>query len=396
MNAEIRDKIRQFQVDARVREKFLKAVLAADLEDVIRPEKNPGHFGKAFQVRWHGVNLPFPLIFDQDRIHFISLKLDALIMGEGKIIHPLLAYYYLHEYQQKFHSPASVRLKKISKKKTESKSKKKSRSRSYEKISPARRETLKQNRILYNRLKKIKGRLAVSARAKKARTGEELRDIILSEIKGITEKFLVMQSQVRVMEGELGLFRNPDYLHPDLKKKMESLEVSAQERESALTREKERTEALEGELSRLAEQIITGPSSSSVPMNEEMETLRREYNMLSQKYDSIVSKNIELSNRLDRVNKAKDLEDLLNIIRDKINAVLRAGVRQSDDVLLKNVQNEISQLQRTRGYLGRALYDVGMLYLRMNDREKAVPELRAARELGVEDPEINRILNSHP
>jgi hypothetical protein len=33
------------------------------------------------------------------------------------------------------------------------------------------------------------------------------------------------------------------------------------------------------------------------------------------------------------------------------------------------------------------------LYLRLGKKENALIELRAARELGVEDPEVNRIIN---
>ena len=80
-------------------------------------------------------------------------------------------------------------------------------------------------------------------------------------------------------------------------------------------------------------------------------------------------------------------------VRDKINAALRAGVNQADDILLKNLRGEIDQLMRARVYLGRALYDIGLLYLRLGQKHKAITEFRAARELGIEDPETNQMLN---
>ena len=46
-------------------------------------------------------------------------------------------------------------------------------------------------------------------------------------------------------------------------------------------------------------------------------------------------------------------------------------------------------------YLGKALYDLGILYLRTGEKENAVEELRAAKELGIEDPETNKIINPH-
>lgn len=54
-------------------------------------------------------------------------------------------------------------------------------------------------------------------------------------------------------------------------------------------------------------------------------------------------------------------------------------------MLIARLKKEIDQLQRARVYLGRALYDVGILYARINKRDEALTELRAARELGVED-----------
>jgi hypothetical protein len=61
--------------------------------------------------------------------------------------------------------------------------------------------------------------------------------------------------------------------------------------------------------------------------------------------------------------------------------------------MIIKIKQEIEELQRARIYLGKALYDLGLLYLRLGKKENALVELKAARELGVEDPEVNRIIN---
>ncbi|HMW61444.1 MAG TPA: hypothetical protein PKA91_17440, partial [Leptospiraceae bacterium] len=81
--------------------------------------------------------------------------------------------------------------------------------------------------------------------------------------------------------------------------------------------------------------------------------------------------------------------------RDKINSALRAGIHEAPDAILKSLSDEISQLKRARLYLGRALYDIGILYHRKGDRERAKEELRAARELGVRDADVENILKQN-
>ena len=84
---------------------------------------------------------------------------------------------------------------------------------------------------------------------------------------------------------------------------------------------------------------------------------------------------------------------MLDNIRDRVNGIIRSGVLK-EEILLSRIGSEVEQLQRARIYLGRALFDMGMLYLRMGKKEAAFQELRAARELGVEDPEADRFLQS--
>ena len=63
-------------------------------------------------------------------------------------------------------------------------------------------------------------------------------------------------------------------------------------------------------------------------------------------------------------------------------------------MLIVRIRREIEQLQRARIYLGKAVFDLGMLYLRLGRKEDAIAELRAARELGVNDPEANRLIEN--
>jgi len=157
-----------------------------------------------------------------------------------------------------------------------------------------------------------------------------------------------------------------------------------------LLQERSKNELLEKEVQRLTELIIENPTITV--QQEELESLKKEYRLLSEKYDLLVSKNIELRNLLEQQNHVKTLQDALNKVRDRINKILKTG-GLNEEVMIIKIKQEIEELQRARIYLGKALYDLGLLYLRLGKKENALIELRAARELGVEDPEVNRIIN---
>ena len=251
---------------------------------------------------------------------------------------------------------------------------------------------------ILDRLKKIKRKLSVSAALKKAKNEESLLSAVFAEERKLTEKFGDLTKKVEAAQIQLSYFKNPDFMHRHHQKKMEQLEMDIEEYASLIRHESSRADLLEREVERLTEQIIAIPFGGGRDEREELDSIRKEYSILSQKYDMLVSKNIDLSNRLERESSTKSLESLLDSVRNKINAILRSGVsgtKEGDTTILHGLKSEVAQLKRSRLYLGKALYDLGILYLRTGEKENAVEELRAAKELGIEDPETNKIINPH-
>ncbi len=223
---------------------------------------------------------------------------------------------------------------------------------------------------------------------------EQLQLEMARQLNDLSARLVVEERDRSMLLLELERYRNPDFLHPEHRALIERQQKELEDLTKEYRRERKRGDLLESEVHRLTEQIIEGPSPSV--RNEqlhELESLRRDYQLLSQKYDMLVSKNIELSNRLESHSHVKHLEQALDKIRDRVNAVIRSEGLTSE-MLVVRIRREVEQLQRARTYLGKALFDLGMLYLRLGRKEDALTELRAARELGIDDPEANRLLQN--
>ncbi len=395
MTAAQRKKIEEFKKERSLQNNFRQVVLNLSLEALLWPEKYTDSFPPEFLLKSGSRSLPYPLLDSELKVGYVEEKIRSIVKGEEST-HPGLVYYYLTLFEKEYAPrPAAKSRSVASKKKSSAKKGAASKKRALSDKEKKVLEEEKQKAAILRRIQKMKRSLPVSAEVKKIRTEGELLSLLLKDLHFIYRDYGQVRDAMESLESDLNLYRDPGYLHPDQKKSMKELLSENADLKTALRRETLRSDALEAEVSRLAEQIISAPIFQEKSRNEEIETLRREHNLLASKYDALVSKNIELVNRIHKMDTARSLEDILDNVRDRINSVLRSGVEKGEDVLLKNIQGEISQVQRARIYLGRALYDVGLLFLRIGDKRSAVTEFRAARELGIEDPEINRIINSY-
>lgn len=371
MQAALKKKVDLFLRDQEARTRFLESASGVSLKSLIWPERSPADFPREWRTGTGKSQQVFPLLDPGFQIECLGARIDAMIAGgpgaagDDLYVHPALAFYYLSRYQARFEPGKGRKDTKVEKEK----------------------------KVFYNKVQKLKRMLSVPTRLSRARTEEEMLERVLEVFDAGARERREDLEQLSALEAEVANYRNPEYLHPEQKKQLENLVVGNAELELALKRERARNETLEKEVDRLAEQIISTPVVPEEVYDQETETLRREYALLSQKFDALVSKNIELSNQVQKFNSVKTLSQILDIIRDKINGVLRAGVHEKDDILLGRIKDEIEQLQRARTYLGRALFDVGLLFLRTGEKDRARAEFRAARELGVEDPEIDQIIN---
>ena len=353
MSPAIQKKLQEFRRNEKLQARFWKLVERVSLEDLLWPEEAGAVFGQAFKVRGAG-KVPYPLLDVELQLESVERKIFDLCREEGSA-HPALAYYHLFRFEERFRAPGDRKTK--------------------------------------ARIRSLKAHLGVSPKMLRARSEEALRKLLLAELGGMTKSFSQLSARVGEMEAEREVFRNPAFLHPHHRRTIETLqedrdEMRRQVREASLLREAHADEK------RHLGELLTMRNSQSVEYERELDGLRRELEVLSRKCDALVSKNIELSNRLSEPPEAAGLGEILDGIRDRINSALREGVEKGDDWLLKNIRAETDQLERARVYLGRAFYDMGILHFRLGDREKAVAQLRAARELGVDGAEADHIINS--
>lgn len=401
MTAGTKKKLEKFLQSSTLQERFLKAVLLADPSDILWPESNPGRFGKTFIHTENSKKLVYPLSDDHIKLQSLEFRLKAAQSDTELSVSPAITYYYLKKFENEL-------LKKPLYRKALKESPKRSVRKKIPKLSGKKKTAPKKtvifpgdNQILardvLDKLNGIIKKIKVPSSLKKAKDEAELLSAVFTEEKNITKKYREVSNSLDSCRVELSFFRNPEFMHQKHRKKMDELQHELSEYEEMLKRETSRSNLLENEVNRLAEQII----SDSFLLRDrsdaqEISDLRKEHAVLSQKYDTLVSKNIDLSNRLEKAKSSKSLEMILDSIRDKINVALKSGVagnKEGDETLLRSLQSEIGQIQRARIYLGRALFDMGILFLRLGDKNRAREELRAARELGIEDPETNRILN---
>ena len=377
MALSLRDKQNRFRKDPEQRERFEEVVRQTRLEDLLWPDRQPRQFPAEFRAKQRGREVVFPLIHVDERLDYVGVQLEH--MSRTMSGHPAVAYLYLTLFQKQELAGAAEW----------SGSPRSRSSRRAAKPSAASEK----KKVLYNKVQRLKRRLVVSDPVRKARDWRALSAAVLEEMQRLTIDFYEQREKVEALEIELEMHRKTLGDHKADRNRNDELVAENTNLKISLAKEQERTRSLESELSRLTEQVLAGgPVTSDSEMAAEYAALRHDHQILSQKYDALVSKNIDLSNRLERFARTRGLEESLNAIRDKINSVLKSGLLKDDEALLSTLKNEITQIQRARGYLGRALYDVGMLYLRTGDRRLALVELRAARELGVEDPETNRLI----
>lgn len=371
MSPQIQKRLARFKDSTEQQEKFERAVIHLDVPVFLWPEGNAKLFPKDSLVGTGPDRIPFPLLDEEFKMDLIELRIEAARRGAAPPFDPVRAYFALSRYQERF-----AALPKGFKPKGKS------------------NVRLTASQAMRARIDDLKALLPVDDKVRRITTTAEAEAYLLGEREKAGGEARRVQEELVRVSAELDRARHPEYLHDHHRLKLAGLTRELEESRAALQKEKTRNDFLEKEVNRLAVQMVQTPPSSEL-LREELESVRKEFALLSQKYDLLVSHNIELSNRMQRMNLARSLQDILDQIRERINSVLRVGVEQPDDVLLRSIQDEIGQLDRARSYLGRALFDLGKLHLRMGERTKALEQLRAARELGVSDPETNRMINQN-
>jgi hypothetical protein len=372
-----------------LKEEFTHFVQQLSTKEILWPEEYLDSYDKKFVYQEKQRKLiPF-LKSHLEKLQYLELKIQQWIQNQtGRYEHPYITYYYLQkfleeitkkDFDQSVNKATQEVLKAI-------KSKSKKTKHNLKENLESKENDLKKSIDLINKLKK---KLQVPKKWHQY-NAEKIYQELLHHFEDLSiENYHTVREKIN-LEIELEHYKNPDFVHPSYKQDIEQYKQQIQQLQKELLQERSKNELLEKEVQRLTELIIENPTITV--QQEELESLKKEYRLLSEKYDLLVSKNIELRNLLEQQNHVKTLQDALNKVRDRINKILKTG-GLNEEVMIIKIKQEIEELQRARIYLGKALYDLGLLYLRLGKKENALIELRAARELGVEDPEVNRIIN---
>lgn len=372
-----------FRADLKKLEAFEEEALAFPFEDLLWPERALQRYPKDSIVVIDSEKRVLPLLDESYKLELIERKIQKALEGEEKL-QPRIVYFLLNLYQDAYRpvSRGKGKTKPIPLAAF---------------IHPPKLSTplpAKDKKTIFAKIESLKDLLGVDDSMKNADSSGVMFENLLGHCAAGEDLIHKSDEIIQGLETELMYYKNPDYVPQAARKVLESASNEVEELQLSLHRETTRGDLLEKELNRLAEDIISRPMDPPTPEREELESLRREYNVISQKYDALVSQNISLANQAARFNRAKALEEILDLVQEKINSAIRAGVTDSA-IVLRNLENEVAQLKRARLYLGKALYSLGKLYLHKGDRLNAIAELRAAKELGVEDPETNRIISHH-
>ncbi len=390
MSARVQKKIEDYRKDRSLQQDFLQHCKAVPIEAILWPDKYARLFSADFLVKKGKKELPYPLVETDDQIKVLQGLFHHWNGADADSPeHPLVLCYYLNEFQKPFRPRQKRKGTALQRATRTVLNEKKGKNVSAAELK--RREKEKEKEKHYKKLQTLKNKLQIEKGLKKAESSEIQWAIFLALRDLVRDRGELLEGAHEVPAERVRDIKTSDQ---DLKKRLEEVLEEGEDLRAQLKRETTRADLLEEEVQRLAEQIISSPTTIVTRGDaSEMESLKQEYSLLSQKYDALVSKNIDLANRLNRVDQAVRLEQVLDNIRDRVNSIIRSGVLK-EEILLSRIGSEVEQLQRARVYLGRALFDMGMLYLRMGKKEAAFQELRAARELGVEDPEADRFLQS--
>jgi len=367
----------EFAKDPAQLRKFKDSIRAIEFNALVRPGSHSQTYRKDYLIKLAGRQFPFPFLDHDFHIQCIKDHVDRAVRDEV-LLHPVLAYAALFDFREQYAPAKKIRGKAVRGKKPKRIARKSA--------GKSAREALRKKRFLA--VQKIMNKLHVPAYMKRAKTDFEIKESSVRAFEDTYGECIRLRMKVQNLENELLVYQNPDYAHTPIKNSLHHLQAQNSDLAMKLIKEQNRADLLESEIQRLTDHILAQPAEG------ELESMKREYNVLSQKCDALVSRNIELSNRIKEMGRPKRLEEILDQIRDKINNAIRSGIHEKPDAMIRSISDEIGQLQRARLYLGRALYDIGILFHRKGDTGRAKEELRAARELGVRDSDVENILKS--
>ena len=359
-----------FQNDARLCASFERTVRQLPLPCILWPTYHYEHFPENFCIPYLERNCVYPIDELERRVHYAEKKLTDSKYIHPNDLHPLLAYMFLNEFHEQL----------------------------LDYTQENKKDKLQDNSIitsaapintydLARRIRELQKILPVPKKIRRAKTQKELQACVLQELQKLLKKDIHIHKENNILEAEWNLFRSELNIQKKRGYTNRELAESNQELNNALTLERQNTRRLHKELQQVSEQILTAHHlDRKSHLATEYQSLKNDYNLLSRKNDALVSKNIELANQVKRLRNTHtyNLEHLLDMMRERINNLIKRQQNHDHGVLLRSIEREAIPLRRARSYLAKICYNLGILYLNNKEPHRALNELRAARELGLD------------
>ncbi len=363
--SKLKSKLSFFKNSTKEQKDFKKHVLQLPLMYILWPHFHAKHFHTRYCVSYAARHSVFPLGPIKDRLYYVKMKLEKLALFQYTETHPTLIYFMLSCFQHQF-------------------------CELFKNYKPKRKV-----KSLSQELEQMKLSLGVSLRLRGANGAYNVSIAFLQEFQDMARSYISSLKKNAVIENELVALRSVTDQKQNRDLEFKKLKDFNHKLRLSLRQERKLSSRLEKELRRVTETIL---SSYNIDKNsslfDEYQNLRQEYDLLARKNDALVSKNIELGNSVEKSSRdhVSLLEGVLDGIQSRINILLKNEYTDDYGVLLSSIEKEIGVLIRSRTYLGRSLYNIGLLYFRMGEKNKAVTEFRAAKELGISDKKSENIM----
>ena len=368
MSQALKKKLLWFQEDHEAKARFQKEISSLPISHILWPEQHEKSFASEFQVHIKGGICVFPLYKASERLDYAEYRLNHSTAFSQTKIEPIFSCFCLTFFEEQLHQAEA----------------------DHSHFSPFNRVIL---RALIQKTKSIKKKIKVPKPLRQSSiTKDSLFHSICDKIEDMSYQLSSFNQKSDSLEEEIEKLQIR--LDSSKKKHSELQKVKLWNRRlrSALRRERRASMFLEKELDRFAKyESMKQIPSHSLELSREYFSLEKENRLLIQKNNSLMTYNLELSDLLKQLNQAANLETILTSIRDRINLIIRNQKIYDEQNLIQIMKDETIELRRARSYLGKVLYNLGILYLKTGDPSSGFKELRAAKQLGVSDSKVEEL-----
>ena len=339
MSQALEKKLLWFQGNHEAKARFQKEISSLPLSHILWPDQHEKSFASEFRVRVKGGICVFPLYQASERLAYTEYRLNHSTASQTKM-DSIFSCFCLNFFEEQLCQAEE----------------------NHSHLSPSNREII---HSLIQKTKSMKKKIKLPKPLNQSSMQKDsLFHALCNNIEHTSHRLSSSIQKNDALEEEIEQIQNK--LDSSKKKYTEFRQARLSNRRlrSALRRERRASMFLEQELDRFAKyESLKQTPSHSLELPHKYFTLEKENRLLIQKNDSLTTHNLELSDLLKQLNKAANLEAILTAIRDRINMIIRNQKIDDEENLIQIMKDETAELRRARSYLGKVLYNLGILYL---------------------------------